>query len=144
MNVTIGRIVHYMLSEQDAASINVQRKDYRAFEAGHKHPHEPGQPGATGHQAHYGNDVEAGQTYPALVVRVWGDGTYGNLQVFLDGNDTYWATSRAEADAMTQLGRWTWPTIPGMTATFNVPSTATTTTATTSTGYTYFTTGDEK
>ncbi|MGP3965694.1 hypothetical protein ACTWPT_58105 [Nonomuraea sp. 3N208] len=29
-----------------------------------------------------------------------------NLQVFLDGNDTYWVTSRSEGD---QSDTWTWP-----------------------------------
>ncbi|GAA4560510.1 hypothetical protein [Planotetraspora kaengkrachanensis] len=29
-----------------------------------------------------------------------------NLQVLLDGNDAYWATSRTEGD---EPGRWSWP-----------------------------------
>lgn len=104
---TIGRIVHYTLTEQDAASINVRRSDFKAFEAGHKHPHEPGQPAATGHIAHVGNHAEAGQVYPATVVRVFDSSTStANLQVTLDGNDTYWATSRAEGD---EPGHWAWP-----------------------------------
>jgi hypothetical protein len=104
---TIGRIVLYTLSDGDATAINVRRRDYRAFEAGHKHPHEPGTPPATGHVAHYGNDVGAGDELPAMVVRDWNEsaGTV-NLQVHLDGNDIYWATSRTEGDGP---GRWRWP-----------------------------------
>ena len=104
MKPTIGRIVHYALTEQDAASINVRRADFRAFEAGHKHPHEAGQPGASGHIAHVGNHAEAGQVYPAMVVRCFDPSV--NLQVMLDGNDTYWATSRTEGDGP---GYWAWP-----------------------------------
>jgi hypothetical protein len=46
-----------------------------------------------------------GQAYPAMVVRVFG-GPNVNLQVWLDGNDTYWATSRGEGDGD---GCWSWP-----------------------------------
>lgn len=80
---SIGRIVHYRLSDHDAKEINKQR-----VEAGHT-----------------GNRAEAGQTYPAMIVRTFG-GTTCNLQVYLDGPDTYWATSRAEGD---QDFTWCWP-----------------------------------
>lgn len=107
MQPTIGRIVHYTLTEPAAASINVRRADFKAFEASHAHPHEPGTPNATGHIAHVGNHAEAGQVYPAIVVRVF-DSTVGtaNLQVALDGNDTYWATSISEGEGP---GTWAWP-----------------------------------
>jgi hypothetical protein len=106
---SIGRVVHYTLTEQDAASINVRRADFGAFEAGHKHPHEPGQPNATGFIAHIGNHAEGGQMYPATVVRVFDPSSSAvNLQVALDGNDTYWATSCPEGDGP---GYWAWPTI---------------------------------
>ena len=105
MKPSIGRIVHYRLSEQDAAAINVRRSDFLAFQASHSHPHEPGQPGATGHVAHFGNRVREGDVYPAVVVRVF-DPDLVNLQVLLDGTDTYWATSRRHGDAS---GEWSWP-----------------------------------
>jgi hypothetical protein len=38
------------------------------------------------------------------VVRTFG-GTAANLQVFLDGNDAYWATSRVEGS---ERGNWVW------------------------------------
>src|SRR6266545_2012738 len=103
MDATIGRIVHYQLSEQDAAEINRRRADYRAFAAGHAHPHEPGQPDAPGYLAHVGNSVNAGDVYPAMVVRVFEGYDGVNLQVALDGNDCFWATSRHEGD---EHGQW--------------------------------------
>lgn len=50
------------------------------------------------------NDVHAGQTYPARVVRTFHTGDDSadtgtvNLQVTLDGDDSYWATSRQPGD----------------------------------------------
>jgi hypothetical protein len=76
---TIGRIVHYKLATHDAAVINQKTRT--------------------------GNEARTGDVYPALIVRVWG-GSGANLQVFLDGADTYWATSRTEGDAE---GQWSWP-----------------------------------
>jgi hypothetical protein len=85
---TIGRMVHYTLSGQDAQTINHRRAD----------PHEFG----------HGNHAEEGQTYPATVVRVFDPSvTTSNLQVHLDGTDVYWATSRTEGDGP---GFWAWPT----------------------------------
>lgn len=104
---SLGRVVHYTLTAGAAASINVRRADYRAFEAGHAHPHEPGQPRATGHIAHVGNTAEEGQVFPAQIVRIFDpESTTVNLQVALDGNDTYWATSVREGDGP---GTWCWP-----------------------------------
>ncbi|HZB28915.1 MAG TPA: hypothetical protein VE465_01995 [Streptosporangiaceae bacterium] len=107
MMPTIGRTVLYKLTDQDAKAINVRRADFQAFQRSHAHPHEPGQPGATGHVAHVGNHAEGGQVYPAVVVRVFSPSDpYVNLQVSLDGNDAYWATSRVEGD---ENGQWSWP-----------------------------------
>jgi hypothetical protein len=101
---TIGRIVHYQLSDADADAINRRRDDYEAFQRG-RTPVLPGQPGRDGHIAHVGNRVMAGDTFPAMIVRTFG-AAYVNLQVHPDGNDTYWATSRAEGSTP---GTWTWP-----------------------------------
>jgi hypothetical protein len=109
MRPTVGRIVHYTLTRQDADAINVRRADYRAFEASHKHPHEPGTPAATGHIAHVGNTAREGDVCAATVVRIFDPSvTTANLQVDLDGNDTYWATSRQEGAAGLP-GSWAWP-----------------------------------
>lgn len=83
MKPTIGRIVHYTLTETDAKLID------------------EGVPGKR-------NPVAKGQVYPAMVVAVFGNGANANLKVFLDGGPgaEYWATSRPEGDAP---GTWCWP-----------------------------------
>ncbi len=82
---TIGRIVHYRLSDQDVELIAEHRRE-------------------TGEQ---GNTAVPGFVYPAIVVRTFDDTLGANLQVFLDGPDTLWVTSRGysvETD-----GCWFWP-----------------------------------
>jgi hypothetical protein len=100
-----GRIVHYVLTEGDAEEINRRRTTRGAIAdriAGDKWP--------IGAQAHIGNRAEAGQHCAAIIVRFWGDPNSGtsNLQVLLDGNDTYWATSRHAGDP-TEQGAWHFP-----------------------------------
>ena len=78
MKPTIGRIVEYRLSQQDAVAIAARRRlQAHAFEI------------------FQGNRVAEGDTFPAMIVRVWGEAPESavQLQVFLDGTDTYWATS---------------------------------------------------
>lgn len=82
---TIGRIVHYQLTKTDAEAINRSRADF---------------------EAHTGNRAEEGQAFPAMIVRTFGGDMAINLQVHLDGTDTYWATSRSEGD---RPGGWIWP-----------------------------------
>lgn len=107
MQPSVGRIVHYTLTEQDAAAINKRRDDFQAFRTNFSGPSDPGQAGSDGHVAHIGNHATAGDTYPAMIVRVFHpESTTANLQVFLDGNDTYWATSRAEGEGEFH---WAWP-----------------------------------
>lgn len=84
---TMGRIVHYRLGDYDADQINAKRNANRSP----------------------GNEVAAGQSFPAMVVRAW-QGKLVNLQVFLDGEDTYWATSRKHGHGD---GEWCWPTRVG-------------------------------
>lgn len=93
MKATIGRIVHYALTDHDAAAINRRRGDALASDTGQ-----------TGRIIHVGNTVAAGLVFPAMVVRDWGASV--NLQVYLDGNDIYWATSRSEGEGP---GTWMWP-----------------------------------
>jgi hypothetical protein len=52
-----------------------------------------------------GNTARAGDVYPAMIVNAWSDGSV-NLQVFLDGPDSLWATSRKEGQGQTN---WSWP-----------------------------------
>lgn len=106
MTPTIGRIVLYKLNAADADAINRRRSDFRVYTVNNTRG-EAGQPGATGHVGHVGNEVAAGEVYPAVVVRIFDPSTTtANLQVLLDGADTYWATSRQEAPGE---GSWTWP-----------------------------------
>jgi hypothetical protein len=52
--------------------------------------------------------AKLGDVLPAIITRAFeGAGTAVNLQVFLDGNHSYWATSRSEG---TDHGQWSWPT----------------------------------
>lgn len=87
---SIGRIVHYTLTDADAKSIEQRRQSMR--EKGY----------------HMGNDAHEGQVYPAMVVAAWGTtpDSCVNLQVILDGYDTFWATSRSRGEGP---GTWSWP-----------------------------------
>lgn len=83
---TIGRIVSYRLTEDDARHITQQRA----------------------HDGVSGNFVTEGQEYPAVVVRTFPGNPDDacNLKVLLDGPDCYWATSRRQGDGP---GTWAWP-----------------------------------
>ncbi|WP_374978112.1 hypothetical protein ACEYYH_10550 [Microbacterium trichothecenolyticum] len=100
---TLGRIVHYTLSEDDAARINKRRDD--AVETAHRNKLNPE---ATGKQVHIGNRVNAGEVYPMVIVRVWGTTPTSSVngQVLLDGNDTLWVTSVSVGDGER---RFQWP-----------------------------------
>ncbi|MGW1252525.1 hypothetical protein [Streptomyces sp. NPDC002535] len=95
---TIGRIVHYRVTKDEAEAVNRRRRDF----------HESGSAAArTGFVGHFGNRAEEGDVFPAMIVRVWNESTVTvNAQVFLDGTDVLWATSRAEG---TEPGTWAWP-----------------------------------
>lgn len=101
MKPSIGRIVHYKLTEQDAAAVNLRR----VSGAGHQADW------LMGAQAHSGNGVSAGETVPMIVCVVWPnehgptfDGVNG--QAILDGNDSLWVTSVKEGS---EVGQWSWP-----------------------------------
>lgn len=92
---TIGRIVIYKVSETDSELISAQRNARNDV-----HSRVAGEVGL-----HAGNESSEGNEYPMMIVANWGDSVNG--QVFLDGNDTFWATSVSEGDAP---GQWHWPT----------------------------------
>lgn len=92
--VTVGRIVHYILNQADADAINRRRS---------AKPNWPEWP--EGAIAHVGNTAQNGDTLPMIVCRVWGEAGV-NGQVFLDGNDSLWVTSRHEGN---DPGDWHWP-----------------------------------
>lgn len=70
----VGTRVLYMLSEGDVRQIVQERL-------------------AAGRASAHGNDPREGQIFPGVVVAAFGEST-ANLQVFLDGTDAYWPTSR--------------------------------------------------
>ena len=63
-----------------------------------------------GVQFHVGNTAREGDVLPMIVCRLWemvgGISAGVNGQVFLDGNDTLWVTSRKQDTAP---GTWHWP-----------------------------------
>lgn len=120
MQPTIGRILHYRLSEQDVAAMTRRRTTSASIAARMKNaiPPQEGQNQDTiygwpaGAQAHIGNPVSVGAIVPLIVVVVWpnefGHGIPGvNGQALLDGNDALWVTSAKEG---TEPGTWSWPT----------------------------------
>jgi len=118
MEIPLGRIVLYKLSSDDAAQINRRRTTGASIAERIKNNNLPTQESRLGGdvldvpqkwplgaQAHIGNSVTAGDVFPMLVTRVWSQG-YVNGQVFLDGNDSLWATSVTEG---TEERNWFWP-----------------------------------
>lgn len=87
MKPSIGRVVHYTLNQQDADEINRRRTDSFVLA---------------------GNQAQEGDVYPAMIVRIFGETPESavNLQVFLDGTDTFWATSRTLGEGPSH---WAWP-----------------------------------
>ncbi len=115
---TIGRIVHYRLTNEDAAHINRRRTTGASIATRmrlgvggfHRDADGPDDLRAwpAGAQAHIGNEAHEGDTYPMLIVRVWGPTATSavNGQVFLDGTDVFWATSRTVGEGP---GTFSWP-----------------------------------
>lgn len=105
MKITTGRVVLYVLSESDAQAINRRRTDGGSIASRIKEDKWP-----LGAQAHIGNTVTAGDICPAVAIRVWSEDENPpvNFHVLLDGNDTFWATSRHEGGSKSH-GTWHWP-----------------------------------
>lgn len=108
MTPSIGRIVHYVMSEGDANEANRRRTDGASIRRRllNLHWHE-------GAQAHIGNPIKAGDVYPMLIVRcnpLVDDAPVPtvNGQVFLDGNDVLWVQNRpqVEAGSTDKQGMW--------------------------------------
>lgn len=103
MRPTIGRIIHYRLSSDDAEEINRRRV------AGVGHQHYQNNEWPEGAQAHVGNQVSEGIIVPMIVAAVFDGADEENRvngQAFLDGSDSFWVTS---ADEGTEPGQWSWP-----------------------------------
>lgn len=94
---TVGRIVHYRLTNAEAEEINSRRQDARVNGRTHRD--------TSGAQIHMGNTVAPGETVPMIVVVAWSD-TLVNGQAFLDGTDSLWITSAHMGEGE---GQWMWP-----------------------------------
>lgn len=101
MRPSIGRIVHYMLTAQDAAQINRRRTSKASIANRIEMGTWP-----EGAQAHVGHQVEVGDVLPMIVTRIE-DSRNLNGQVFLDGNDTLFVTMVSEGEGLE--GFWSWP-----------------------------------
>lgn len=90
---TVGKVVIYRISAQDATAINQRRADARDKLAWHHALR-------SGAQVHVGNTAQVGDEYPLMITKTWGDaeGSCFNGQLFLDGNDLYWVTSTKMGD----------------------------------------------
>ena len=95
MKASVGRIVHYALSERDAEAINRRRLPMERR----------GIDWPAGAQAHVGTQVVAGWTMPMIITGLWSEHAV-NGQVFLDGNDSLWVTNVSEGSSS---GQWSWP-----------------------------------
>lgn len=105
MKVSVGRIVLYRITAQDAKNINKRRHDaLSTLRAGVE----------DGVQLHYGREALEGDTYPMIVTRVWSEEGLVNGKVLLDGNDDLWVTRISECSLGAEnfksvLGHWVWP-----------------------------------
>ena len=92
MEVSIGTIVKYVLTEADAITINRRRNMLDKPNV------------MKSAQRHIGNHVESHQILP-MIVTVIHDANYINGQVFLDGNDVLWVCSK-KFDGNRKPGTW--------------------------------------
>ena len=100
MTPTIGSIVIYTLTPTDAQQVDDRRKHQVSIGGT--------VPRAGDSLRSTGNTPRAGDTCPAVVVRVFPGADVVNLQVLLDGDDTLWRTSVHEG-LSTEQGTWRWP-----------------------------------
>lgn len=102
MQPTIGRIVHYTLSAQDAEQVNRRRTTGESIRQRILERLWP-----EGAQAHIGNTVTKGELLPMIITGVYSEWKVSG-QVFLDGNDTLF---KAGAQQGSGVGCWAWPEI---------------------------------
>lgn len=95
--LTVGRVVHLVLSSNDVYDINKPR-DAGNIPLNERIP---------GLQYHIGNNVQEGQHCAMVITQVWNPDGLINGKVLLDGLDDFWATSRNYSDAK-EPGTWHW------------------------------------
>ena len=96
-----GRVVNYVLSEQDHVEVLRRRTDPNGIRGRIEEGTWP-----FGAMAHIGNPVLGGDILPAMVVKVHPDDTV-NLKVMLDGTDVLWVQAVALDETKAQ-GTWHW------------------------------------
>lgn len=108
MQPTVGRIVLYKLTAEDAEHINSSRTTHRDVVLRREKNTRDVVHWPFGAQAHIGNLHSEGMLLPAIVVNASPSTEPGviNLQVFLDGNDVMWITRVTEGN---QDGQYRWP-----------------------------------
>lgn len=94
-----GRVVHYVLSEQDAENINASRRAANAV---------PSTDRLKGVVYPSGNSVEPGEHVVMLIVKVWNENGLVNGRCELDGNDSYWVTSKSFDGEDKKPYTWHW------------------------------------
>lgn len=95
---TIGRIVHYRLTKEDAERTNQRRID-AVVNAERMRTERPG------FQAHVGKLLRGGDVVPMMIVAAQRPGLV-NGQAILDGNDSLWVMAARLGDGP---GEWFWP-----------------------------------
>lgn len=106
MKPTIGRIVQYVLTDEDSIKINRRRTDGDSIASRIREDKWP-----IGAQAHIGNKVVSGQTVAMVITAVWANERV-NGQLLLDGSDTYWVTTVSKSEEVPMAaGTWCWPVV---------------------------------
>ncbi|MDP6801123.1 MAG: hypothetical protein QF744_15040 [SAR202 cluster bacterium] len=98
MKPSIGRTVHYRLTEEEALATNKRRADA-------DQNRETMRATRPGFQAHVGNVAAPGDVV-AMVITGTVTSHVVNGQAFLDGNDSLWVMAAYEGDGP---GKWAWP-----------------------------------
>ena len=102
---TIGQVVHYKLTAEEAEAINRRRRHADESRVVHQH---------TGTVVHTGNPAGSGDVYPMIITKVSAtnadEASAVNGQVFLDGDDTLWVTSALQGS---EMGQWLDPRTQG-------------------------------
>ena len=103
MGLTVGRIVHYRLTDDDAVKINRRRTSGASIAERIAISQWP-----LGAQAHIGGTARGGDVLPMMIVAVCTGDAHGvNGQVFLDGSDVFWSTAVCVGDGPRTFS---WPT----------------------------------
>lgn len=94
-----GRVVHYVLSDDDARKINDRRKAANAVPVAERIP---------GVIYNTGNDVTEGEHVVMIIMKVWNENGLINGRCELDGNDSYWVTSKSFDGDEKKPYSWHW------------------------------------